>query len=103
MAKPRTPICIELSPEEKAELERVSRLLAAPHRAVVRARTVLLLAAGGSVSAVARQVGRQRRIVRKWAQRFVRKRLRGLEDLLRSGRPARFSPQRRRRVDPTGL
>jgi hypothetical protein len=37
----------------------------APHRAVVRARTILVLATGMPLSAVAREVGRGRRIVRK--------------------------------------
>ena len=87
-----SPICIKLTQDEKDELERLARSLTAPHRAVVRAKTILLLADDYSVSAVARLVGRQRRIVRKWAWRFIKKRLRGLADDPRSGRPARFSP-----------
>jgi hypothetical protein len=88
-----TPIHIELTDKERSELEHVARGLALPHRAVVRAQVILAFAAGKSVSAIARQVGRQRRIVRKWAERFVRKRLRGLDDAPRSGRPARSSPR----------
>ena len=89
----KTDLRIELSEEEQQELERLNRSLLAPHRTVVRARTILLLAAGEPVSSVARQVGRGRRIVRKWGVRFQKKRLRGLLDLARSGRPARFSPR----------
>ena len=59
---------------------------------MVRAQTILALADGMTVSAVGRKVGRARRIVCKWADRFIRKRLRGLEDAPRSGRPPRFSP-----------
>lgn len=59
--------------------------MTAPYRAVVRAKTILLLADNYSIAAVARSVGRQRRIVRKWAQRFVKKRLEGLQDAPRSG------------------
>ena len=88
----RTPIRIELSAEERAELERTVRSHTAQHRHVIRARTILLLGQGETVSAVARTVGRQRRIVRKWANRFIHKRLTGLHDLPRSGRPALFSP-----------
>jgi transposase len=95
MPQHQTPIHIELTAEERTELERIARAESLPHRAVVRARVVLGLADGVSVSAIARQVGRQRRIVRKWADRFVRKRLCGLEDASRSGRPARFSPSGR--------
>jgi len=48
--------------------------------------------AGRSVSAVARVVGRDIKRVCLWGQRFVRKRLRGLEDLPRSGHWLAFSP-----------
>jgi hypothetical protein len=89
----KTDLRIELTDEERQELERLDRSLVAAHRAVVRARTILLLATGMTLSAVAREVGRGRRIVRKWGERFQRKRLKGLLDLHRSGRPARFSPR----------
>jgi hypothetical protein len=89
----KTDLQIELNEDERQELERLDRSLTSPHRAVVRARTILLLAAGIPVSAVAREVGRGRRIVRKWGVRFHKKRLRGLLDLHRRGRPPRFSPR----------
>lgn len=103
MAFPPTPIRIEVTNEERNELERMARGQALPHRTVVRAQVVLAFADGKTVSAVARQVGRQRRIVRRWADRFVRKRLRGLEDAPRSGRPARFSPSRRAVLGEAGV
>jgi hypothetical protein len=99
----KSDLQIELSEEERQELERLDRSLVGSHRAVVRARTILLLAAGLSVSAVARQVHRGRRIVRKWAIRFQKKRLRGLLDLARSGRPARFSPRSGRASGEAGV
>jgi len=99
----QTDLRIELTEDERQELERLDRSLTAAHRAVVRARTILLLAADLSVSAVARQVGRGRRIVRKWGERFRKKRLRGLLDLPRSGRPARFSPRSRRASGEAGV
>jgi hypothetical protein len=73
----KTDLRIELADEERQDLQRLDRSLIAPHRAVVRARTILWLATGLTVSAVARQVGRGRRIVRKWG-------------VHRSGRPPRF-------------
>jgi transposase-like protein len=103
MPTPRTPICIELTEDERIDLRHMARAHCLPHRAVVRAQAILALADGKTVSAVARQVGRQRRIVRKWAERFVRKRLRGLEDAARSGRPARFSPSGRDAPDQARL
>jgi transposase len=87
-----TSIHIELTDEERTELERRARLQVAPHRIVARARVVLMLADGKTLTGTATQVGLQRRIVRKWGERFVRKRLRGLEDEPHTGRPARFSP-----------
>jgi transposase-like protein len=93
MAIQRTPIRVKLSDEERKELEHLARSYAVPHRSVVRAKIILLLARGRSVSAVSREVGCERKIVRKWAKRFQRERLPGLCDLPRSGRPARFSPQ----------
>jgi len=88
----KTPIHIELSTEEREELERRTRSLTAPYREVNRAKIVLLLAEGLSVSSVARKVGRERNVVRDWGWRFKARRLMGLEDAPRSGRPARFSP-----------
>jgi len=93
MGMNKTPIRIELTDKERQELERICRAHTASQRDVTRARIVLRLGEGEALSRVAAEVGRQRRIVRKWATRFVRKRLRGLVDAPRSGRPARFSPQ----------
>jgi hypothetical protein len=88
-----SPICIKLTAEEKLILEQAARSLTASYRDVIRAKTILLLAEDYTVTAVARMVGRQRRIVRKWAWRFLEKRLKGLLDAPRSGRPPRFSPR----------
>jgi hypothetical protein len=96
VATNKTPIKIELASNEREILEQVARSFAMPHRDVVRAQVILALAKGMTVSAVGRQVGLARRIVCKWAHRFIRKRLRGLDDAPRSGRPPRFSPDRRR-------
>lgn|SRR5579883_933591 len=99
----QTPLCIKLSLEEALVLEQTSRSLTAPHRDVIRAKTILLLAQDYTLSAVARMVGRQRRIVRKWAGRFLDKRLKGLLDAPRSGRPPRFSPPGGCPSDQAGL
>ena len=92
MARP-TSIRIELTTDERAELEILARSLAVSHRTVVRARLIVLLADGETVASTARRVQLRRRIVYKWAHRFVRKRIAGLDDEPRSGRPGRFSPR----------
>jgi transposase len=99
----KTDLRIDLDEQERQKLERLDRSQVAPHRAVVRARTILLLAAGMTVSAVAREVGRGRRIVRKWGERFQKKRLRGLEDLDGRGPKARFSPRSNDASRETGV
>lgn len=89
----KTPL--ELLPEEAAELERIVRCYTHEYRYVVRAEIILRLARGEAQASVARTVRVRRRIVMKWEKRFREKRLAGLADAARSGRPARFSPDRR--------
>jgi hypothetical protein len=100
---PRTPIRIELSDAERCELERLARAQCAPHREVIRAKVILRLAEGQTVSSIGREVGWERRIVRKWAERFQHKRLQGLSDSPRSGRPPRFSPRSGATPDQAGV
>jgi hypothetical protein len=103
MPSNKTPIRMELSNEEREELEQRARTLTAPYREVIRAKIVLLLADGKTVSSVSRKVSRRRDIVRKWAWRFQRLRLRGLDDAPGRGRKARFSPGGRDASDQAGL
>ena len=88
-----TPIRLELTREERTELESRTRGQRAAHRDVVRAKIILLIADGHTLSSVARQVSKQRRIVRKWAERFSKKRLEGLMDKPGRGRVPVFSPR----------
>jgi hypothetical protein len=90
VAAKKTPL--ELSTEETEELERIARSQTVEHRRVVRAQIILRISKGESLSSVARTVGQRRRIIMKWDKRFRDKRVEGLEDARRSGRPARFSP-----------
>ena len=73
------------------------------HRDVLRARIVLLLAEGCSVSSVARQVAKTRKVIRKWGERFVKKRLEGLHDKAGRGREPAFSPCDRSALGKTRL
>ena len=92
MAVNKTPIQIELTLEEQTALAARTRSQRMAHRDVLRARVVLLLAEGCSVSSVARQVAKTRRVVRKWGERFVKMRLEGLHDKAGRGRVPAFSP-----------
>lgn len=81
-----------VTPSERAEVLHLVRSPTTAHGIAARARMVLLLADGLSVSETARRVGMTRWTVRQWATRFVTHRLAGLPDRPRSGRPPGFPP-----------
>ena len=62
----------------------------------IRAKLVLLAAEGLSNDVIAARLDTPRQIISKWRHRFFDERLAGLDEEPRGGRPARFSPQRRR-------
>ena len=59
---------------------------------VRRGRAMLLLADGSTLKEVIERCAMTAKIVRKWARRFLEKRLDGLVDLPRPGRKPVFSP-----------
>lgn len=91
-----SPYVIQLTREERRELQARARRYTSPYRDVIRAKLVLLAAEGLSNDVIAARVDLPRQIVSKWRHRFFDQRLAGLEEEPRGGRPARFSPQRRR-------
>ena len=98
-----SPYLIELTQQERNELESRGRKYTSPYRDVIRAKIVLLAAQGLSNEVIASRLDTPRRIVSKWRKRFCLARLPGLEEEPRGGRPARFSPQRRRPSQSLGL
>ena len=78
---------LEISDEERGELERWVRAHTSSQRTVKRARVVLLAAEGVSNRQIAEMVGLNEHPVGVWRQRFETERLAGLEDRPRSGRP----------------
>ncbi|MGQ0647959.1 MAG: helix-turn-helix domain-containing protein [Gemmatimonadaceae bacterium] len=93
----RSPFTILLSDEEREHLAAVAARYTAPYFEVVRAKIVLYAAEGLANHDIAQRLDLPRRIVSKWRKRFYKKRLPGLVDAPRSGRPPDFSPSRRRR------
>jgi transposase len=87
-------MAIRVTRRERAVLEHLLRQGRTGLWLAARAQAVLLAARGQPIAGIARQVGRDRKWVRRWVDRFVRDRLAGLQDAPRSGRPARFSPRR---------
>lgn len=92
MGRAKTSIRILLTCEERTQLHQTAHANSAPYRDVVRSRLILLVADGHSISSVSQHVGYPRHRVRFWANRFLEKRLIGLQDAPRCGRPARFPP-----------
>ena len=91
-----SPFRIQLTREERLELETRARKYTSPYRDVIRAKLVLLAARGLSNDVIAARLDTPRQIISKWRHRFFDQRLAGLDEEPRGGRPARFSPQRRR-------
>jgi hypothetical protein len=83
---------IEVSAEERAELERRVACYTLPHKVVVRAKMILYAAEGHSTAEIARRLETAPRVVGRWRKRFFEERLAGLEDRERGGRPRRFPP-----------
>ena len=93
----KCPYRIELSSAERTRLEATARKYTSPYRDVIRAKIVLYAAAGLDNDDIAARLDTPRQIVSKWRKRFYQERIAGLEELSRTGRPALFSPQSRRR------
>ena len=91
----RSPYLIELSADERRELEARAKKYTSPYRDVVRAKIVLLAAQGLSNDRIAARLDMPRQIVSKWRKRFYENRFPGLEEQPRGGAPTRFSPQPR--------
>lgn len=91
-----SPFRIELTRAEQRELEARVRKYTSSYRDVIRAKLVLLAAQGLSNDVIAARLDTPRQIISKWRQRFFFERGAGLAEDPRGGRPARFSPQRRR-------
>jgi hypothetical protein len=92
----RSPFPILLSDSERKQLDAMARRYTAPYFEVVRAKLILLAAEGLENQVIGERLGLPRQVVSKWRKRFYTRRLEGLSDQPRSGRPAGFSPSRAR-------
>ena len=83
---------VELSPTERADLERWQRSTTGSVGLARRARVLLLLADGRSLKEAASIAGLTVRNARKWARRFLALGVDGLRDQSGRGRKPVFSP-----------
>jgi transposase len=88
----RSPYVLELTAAQRTELEARARRYTLPYREVVRAKIVLLAAAGLDNDEIAARLDTRREIVSKWRKRFFEHGLAGLEERPRGGRPPVFPP-----------
>ena len=80
-------ISIELSPEDRAQLEGFVADRNTPQKLVWRARIVLLTAERAGTMAIVRALGKSKPTIRRWQQRFVAQGIAGLKrDASRPGR-----------------
>jgi Helix-turn-helix domain len=89
----RPNFVVRLTPDKRAELERWQRSTTLPVGLVRRARVVLLMDEGQSVTAAASICGLTQRNARKWVLRYLERGLAGLEDKPGRGRKPVFSPR----------
>lgn len=99
----RSPYEILLSADEAERLQAMARSYTSPYGEVIRAKVVLLAAAGLENKEIGRRLDLPRQIVSKWRGRFARERLAGLRDRPRRGRPRAFPPRGRAGGEGAGL
>jgi transposase len=78
---------LDLTAQERTQLESIVASRSLPHGLVRRARMILLTEDGVSVRETARRVKVTPPAVSNWRKRFREQRLAGLHDALKSGRP----------------
>ena len=86
------PFVLELTAEQRLVLESRTRQYTLPYCDVVRAKIVLMAAAGMGNDEIAARLDTRREVVSKWRKRFFEQGLAGLEERPRGGRPPVFSP-----------
>ena len=79
--------------EERATLERWVRASTTEQRLAQRARLILAAAEGEATNAIADRLNVRPATVSKWRTRFAEERMEGLQDVPRSGTPAKYGPE----------
>ncbi|MDQ6949608.1 MAG: helix-turn-helix domain-containing protein [Actinomycetota bacterium] len=88
----KSPYVLDLTSEQRRALEDRARRYTLPYREVVRAKIVLMAAAGLDNDEIAARLDMRREIVSKWRKRFFEEGLAGLDERPRGGRPPAFPP-----------
>jgi transposase len=94
MAMGRPKAELVLSDAERAQLQSMARSRSIPAALVERARIVLGSAAGEPNDALGERLGIHKATVGKWRRRFIERRISGLYDELRPGKPRSIDDER---------
>lgn len=83
----KSPYLLNLTPDQRSELEELSRRYTSPYCDVIRAKIVLMAAEGLRNDEIALRLDTHREIVSKWRKRFFEQGLAGLKDRPRGASP----------------
>src|SRR3954452_11769645 len=89
---------VVLSDEERSVLAGWASRRKTSQALALRSRIVLRCAEGGTIGEVAQDIGVSRNMVSKWRSRFLGRRLEGLSDEPRPGRPRLITDEHVERV-----
>ena len=87
MRRPKDQPLIELTPEQREELKKLTRKHHVPAFYAKRAKAILALDEGKTISETGRLIQMERRHIYKWLDRYKELGELGLNDLQRPGRP----------------
>lgn len=95
MAKIGRPVePLDLSENEREQLEAITRSRSMPHGLVRRAKIILMTADGVATSEIAKECGASRPTISNWRKRFRDDGIAGLHGELRPGRPRTIDDER---------
>jgi len=89
---------VTLTNEEKAELLAMSRSMTLEYRYVLRAKIILQWSENKTMDATEASLSVSRPTIAKWRKRFLEKRIEGLKDAQRPGKPLTIAPEVRAKV-----
>lgn len=92
MGRPKAELM--LISDEQSQLQSLARSRSLPAALTVRAKLILACATGAPNSEVAQRLGVTNATVGKWRRRFVERRISGLYDELRPGKPRTIDDER---------
>ena len=91
---PNVAVAIELTDDERSQLQAWTRRRTSAQALALRSRIVLLAAEGLKNTEIAERLGVQRNMAARWRARFARHRLDGLTDEPRPGQPRKISDEK---------